>query len=104
MESLHGGREAAWEIHLRCSRFLANEYVPVFVSDLQPARLLWYRRWTRENFPIKSQVGIKAVNAQPTPGTQQETGNQVRSCLKPVFSSASWSLIPMNRSNTPNTH
>ena len=35
--------------------------------------------------PIKSQVGIKAVNAQPTPGTQQETENQVRSRVKPVF-------------------
>ena len=42
-------------------------------------------RWTREIFPIKSQVGIKAANAQPTPGTQLETGNQVRSRVKPVF-------------------
>ena len=33
----------------RCSRFVS---IPVFVSDLQPARLLWYRRWTREISPI----------------------------------------------------
>ena len=66
----------------RCSRFVS---IPVFVSDLQPARLLRYRRWTREIFPIKSQVGIKAANAQPTPGTQLETENQVRSRVKPVF-------------------